>query len=165
MFWKMAHFFFAALAIILVGVHVGLHWNFIKSMFLKLLKLPRVIARPLGIVCLAGILLYGGYSATTTSFPRWLATPITAFNSQSGNMHQTEIDKEEGSSDAHEKPENFTKHGNELDKFGGKPIKSSLSIQRILSLLASFGAITALIAAMTVLIEKMSKKFRKRGND
>ncbi len=33
--WRIGHFFAAAAAIILIGIHIGLHWSFIKSMFAR----------------------------------------------------------------------------------------------------------------------------------
>ncbi len=85
-FWKLGHFFSSAVALILVGVHIGLHWSFIKKMFGKVIKLPRAIAKPVGIALLSVIVIYGGYNMATTSFRRWLTAPFTV--SSMGRMPQ-----------------------------------------------------------------------------
>jgi len=75
--WLVAHCFSSALALILSGVHIGLHWSFLRAMFSRLVRLPRLVAKPLGVICLAALLIYGGYSAATSGFASWLASPVT----------------------------------------------------------------------------------------
>ncbi len=64
--------------LVLLGVHIGLHWPFIRNFFARFLRLPRIVARPLGIICLAAILIYGGYSMAESNFAGWLSGPFTA---------------------------------------------------------------------------------------
>ena len=74
--WKTGHYFASALAVILCGIHLGLHWNYIKTIFAKVIRLPGTAARPLFIVLLVVVLAYGCYSAATSSFLGWLAAPF-----------------------------------------------------------------------------------------
>ncbi|MBY6269133.1 DUF4405 domain-containing protein [Parageobacillus thermoglucosidasius] len=37
--WRNIHHFFSAISIILVGIHLGLHWNFVSNMFKRMIKL------------------------------------------------------------------------------------------------------------------------------
>ena len=39
MFWKMLHFGASYLSIALIGMHIGLYWNFIMNMFKKIFKI------------------------------------------------------------------------------------------------------------------------------
>ncbi len=39
MFWKMLHFGVSYISIALIGIHIGLYWNFIMSMFKKIFKI------------------------------------------------------------------------------------------------------------------------------
>ena len=75
--WRNIHLFSAAVALILVGIHLGLHWNFVSGVFKKVVKLPARVAKPLGIVLLVVVLVFGLYSLKTSSFTTWLTAPFT----------------------------------------------------------------------------------------
>lgn len=68
------HFFFAALALVMTGIHFGLHWNYFWGWLGKRVRLPRVVAV---IMCVV-ILAFGGYRMVTSSFGRWIVAPFTA---------------------------------------------------------------------------------------
>lgn len=74
--WRNIHHFFSAVSIVLVGIHLGLHWNFVSGMLKKAVKLPSKVAKPLSICLLAVILIYGIYSLGTSSFTEWLTAPF-----------------------------------------------------------------------------------------
>ena len=78
--WKSIHYGCAALSLILVGVHLGLHFNYLKGIFSRWVRLPRIAAVALAAVIFA----YGVYGIATTSFTRWLAMPFTASAEGSG---------------------------------------------------------------------------------
>ncbi len=78
LFWRPLHYFFSALALVLVGIHIGLHWSFIRTTFAKVFRLPRAVARPLGVACLTAALAFGVYSVATSQFLHWLVEPFTA---------------------------------------------------------------------------------------
>lgn len=75
--WKTIHYFASALAIILMGVHVGLHFSYIHFTLKKAIPLPGKIARPIGILLLCIALGFGVYSLSTTSFLQWLSMPFS----------------------------------------------------------------------------------------
>jgi uncharacterized protein YjeT (DUF2065 family) len=168
MFWKMGHYFSAAILLVLVGVHIGLHWSFIKSMFGKMLKLPAAVVKSIGIICLAIVIIYGGYNTATTSFIRWLISPITAFTDSSSDMPQKgggiqqgigqKGQRPEGMRQKGEKPEGFVRPEGEAGREVELPGTSSLNFGGMINVIASYGSITAVFAALTVLIEKMLKK-------
>ena len=68
------HFFSAALALVMTGIHFGLHWNYFWGWMGKRIRLPRVVAVILCVVILA----FGGYRVVTSSFGRWVIAPFTA---------------------------------------------------------------------------------------
>jgi len=76
-FWRAAHFFAAAFALVLVGVHVGLHWSFIRTMFARIFRMPRIVARPLVATFLVAAVAFGAYSMVTSEFVGWLTHPFT----------------------------------------------------------------------------------------
>jgi hypothetical protein len=72
--WRVVHYFASAITLVLLGVHIGLNWAFIKNA----VNLPRAVALPLGVILLAAILGFGGYSFITSNFSGWIASPFTA---------------------------------------------------------------------------------------
>ncbi|MFC2008606.1 DUF4405 domain-containing protein [Chloroflexota bacterium] len=136
-FWRPAHFFASAVALVLVGIHVGLHWSFIRTMFAKMLRVPRAVSRPLGAACLIAVLAFGAYSMVTSDFAGWLAHPLTA---------------EEGL-------ESGGGQGLGQHRGGGG---GSVDSGGPLEVVATYGSIAVLIAAATALTESGLKKASKR---
>ena len=91
--WRAIHHFAGAMSIILVGVHVGLHWGFIKGMWKKVVHIPSKIAKPLSVCLLVALLGFGLYSMVTSSFVGWLSEPFTtSYNSAQQANAQQETD-------------------------------------------------------------------------
>ncbi|MEA5049600.1 MAG: DUF4405 domain-containing protein [Eubacteriales bacterium] len=68
------HSFAATLAVLLMGVHLGLHTDYI---FGKLLRRGSGKAAKVALaVVIAAMIAFGGYSLFTTSFLRYLAAPV-----------------------------------------------------------------------------------------
>lgn len=72
--WKAIHYGSAALSLVLVGVHLGLHLDFLKGGLSRWVRLPRVVAAVLTVAVMA----FGVYGLATTSFVRWISMPFTA---------------------------------------------------------------------------------------
>ena len=71
---KALHYFSAAISVILMGVHLGLHAEYIFGKIFR--KGANKIAKvALGIV-LSTLIAYGGYSLATTQFVSFLAAPL-----------------------------------------------------------------------------------------
>jgi hypothetical protein len=70
--WKSLHYGSAALSLLWVGVHLGLHYNYLKGVFSRRVRLPRVVAATLTVILVA----YGAYGLASTGFVRWLAMPF-----------------------------------------------------------------------------------------
>ena len=101
--WRGIHHFSAAAAVILTGVHIGLHWNFIISMRKKISRLSSKPSRFIGIILLAAMLFFGSYNIAAGPFLSWLAEPFAGENSRSGRPKQPE--EENGSASGHEETE------------------------------------------------------------
>ena len=142
---RRAHYFFSAVALVLVGIHIGLHWSFIRTSFAKVFRLPRAIARPLGIVCLAAVLVYGGYSMVTSSFAGWLTDPFVVLTSSDGALLETGGGEHAGG-------------GQGLGKGAGG---GSSTQGGALGVIATYGSIVSIPAALTWLIEKSLKRRRR----
>ena len=85
--WKIVHYFASAVAIVLMGIHLGLHWNMLRMKVLGTNAFKKRGARIAGIAAMCLVLVFGVYSMATTSFVRWFAMPFSAANAQfpSGN--------------------------------------------------------------------------------
>lgn len=85
--WKTIHYSASAVALLLTGLHLGLHKQFIFNTLKKIIPLPRKISRVIGIVFTLLITIFGCYSMVTTSFSRWLSMPFTSAQMQDGFEH------------------------------------------------------------------------------
>ena len=80
--FKALHTFASALAVLLMGVHLGLHADYI---FGKLLR-PGANRTAKVALCmvLTALIAFGGYSLTSTSFLRYLVAPFQTTNAMQG---------------------------------------------------------------------------------
>lgn len=170
MFWRPGHLFASAVAVILLGVHLGLHWSFISNMLSRplMLKLPKAAIRPLSIMCLSALLIYGGYNITASSFARWLTIPVSAMGAGEseirGGLPQDGHGADKGArpegikdnfGEAQESPGNF---GGKEEPGKGNPGNSRFSFGRCIGVICSYGSITAVFAIITVSLDKLLKQ-------
>ena len=101
--WKAIHYSCSALALILVGIHLGLHKQFITNMLTKVIPLPKKIGNIVGIAISLVIFSYGCYSISTTSFAMWLVMPFTQQANGFGSMEGGRMQK--GDFDSSQLPE------------------------------------------------------------
>ena len=73
---KTLHYFASAVAIILMGVHLGLHTDYILGKLIK--HGTRKVARVALAVVLVCVVAFGGYSVFTTQFVSFLSAPLQA---------------------------------------------------------------------------------------
>ena len=108
---KTLHYFASALAIILMGVHLGLHADYI---FGKLFRASaNKLAKLTAAVALACLVAFGGYSLFTTQFVRYLAAPVQAAAFSHGTFKPNGAPALDGSSG--ERPTDIS----ELPEFAG----------------------------------------------
>lgn len=69
------HFFLAAVLLVLVGIHLGLHFTFIKNSISSSKQMKTAVK---GFFISLGMIVsgFGCYSLFSTSFPRWLKAPF-----------------------------------------------------------------------------------------
>ena len=154
MIWKTRHYFFSSVALILLGIHVGLHWSFVKGMFTKIIKLPSLVAKPLGILCLITIFVYGGYSIATSSFSRWLATPFSTVSAPEGERPEMpEVSEAGGSAIPMEREDgDFETSDGDQESLPEMPA-TTFDFRQVLNVLATYGSISAVFAFLTRAIE------------
>ncbi|BBF42361.1 hypothetical protein lbkm_1043 [Lachnospiraceae bacterium KM106-2] len=77
MIFKTIHYFCSALALILIGIHVGLHSRYLIAIIGRPISLPAKAKQGIALVLAIGVLGFGGYSIATTSFVQWISMPFT----------------------------------------------------------------------------------------
>ena len=151
------HYFAAASALILTGIHLGLHWAYLRSVLLSKLPLPRRAAKVLGSVCLALVLVFGAYSLTRNHFSAWLSGPfqvsaVTAPSHQEPSSTHTENGEHIGGKHDGAGKGGGQGFGNGKNAQGGT--LQQPNIQNVLLTAATYVSITAVFAFLTVALEK-----------
>ena len=76
--WKMLHFFFAALSLILTGIHLGFHVKYLGINLKKLLPipLPGLLKKILIVILSVAIVVLGAMNYGGSELSRWLSMPF-----------------------------------------------------------------------------------------
>lgn len=157
--WKISHQAVAGFSLILLGIHMGLHWNFIKKMFSKVIHIPKLIIKPLSIICIIIVLFYGGYSMMNSSFSKWILAPIVNITGQGqANNFRQIIDNSsiswEDSSVSNGKGQGS---GNGKGLGLGRNQNRDISFSDIFQVIAAYLSIVVSIAIATYWLEKLLK--------
>lgn len=179
--FKTLHYFASALAIVLMGVHLGLHADYIFGKLLR--KGTNRIAKIALCAVLAVMIAFGGYSLFTTSFVRYLVAPLQTASTMHGmpvpsgdialdgsNAERptdlSELPEFSGESGA-QPPQNvedgdFQNDGRDFGggERGGEGNSSSAAI-----LIAQYVSIITLFGAVTYGILRLTGKRRQRVQD
>jgi len=152
--WRGIHHFCGAISIILVGIHLGLHWGFISGMFKKVIKLKDTVRKVIAMVLLVVVLSFGVYSISTSSFTNWLVEPFVtqiktdnAVDGKVGDMN--DYTGKEGNNGTETKHDDST-----------KMVETSPAI--VFGTIAKFISIMGVFAVLTYYIEKFFK-CKKKG--
>ena len=88
--WKILHFFFAALSLILSGIHLGFHVKYLGINLKKLLPipLPGLVKKILIVALSVVIVVLGASNFTDSGLNRWISMPFaaSAMGGPSGEM-------------------------------------------------------------------------------
>ncbi len=88
--WKVLHFFFAALSLVLSGVHLGFHVKYLGINLKKLLPvpLPALVKKILLVVLSVVIVVLGASNFIDSGLNRWISMPFaaSAMGGPSGEM-------------------------------------------------------------------------------
>ena len=89
--WKMIHYFAAGMSIILLGIHLGLHLGYLKSLATKHMKPLNKVLKGILVVGIIFIICFGTYNIATSSLSNWLMMPFAQSSNFSGNEHGRSI--------------------------------------------------------------------------
>ncbi len=168
--FKTLHYFASALAILLMGVHLGLHADFIFGKLLR--KGANRIAKIALCAVLAVMIAFGAYSLTTTSFLRYLAAPLQMTTVMQGAPVPSGDIALDGSNaerptDLSELPEFSGESGdfqNGRQNFGGEHDSEGGS-SNAAALFAQYVSIITLFGAVTYGVLRLTGRRRQRGQD
>lgn len=134
--WKMIHFFVSALTIVLLGIHIGLHADYIRNVVRKTVKLPQRISAFLMTAFIIATISFGSYSMATNSFSRWITMPfgVTA----NAEQRPGNIAKGQGAKEGRGQEQKGDKQDREIDF--GRIVWHSVSYG---SMILTFAFITA----------------------
>ncbi len=136
------HFFTAGLALILIGVHIGLHWKWIKGTVLG--KLKDKITMPVKIisgVILAAFMGYGVYGVFTSNLRRWLSRPFIKNVAQGARQMKPRGPKGAGGV--------------------GHPPVPAVTFSSVMKVFIMFFSILILVSAVTSLVEYLITRKKK----
>lgn len=74
--WQTLHYFCSALAIILLGVHLGMHFDMIGSVLKCRMHMGNRLFHGISICMICLFIVLGCYSLIATSFTRWITMPF-----------------------------------------------------------------------------------------
>ena len=79
MFWKMLHFGASYLSVALIGMHLGLYWNFIMNMFKKIFKIKKSnsVGKALVNASVIIVLIFGIYTTYKKEYFKQVANTLT----------------------------------------------------------------------------------------
>ena len=151
------HYFFAAAALILIGIHLGLHWKYLHHVLLSRLPLPQRAGKVFGCALLVLVLTFGAYSLTLSHFSAWLSGPfpvsaVTAPSHQEPSSTHTENGEHIGGKHDGAGKGGGQGFGNGKNAQGGT--LQQPNIQKVLLTAATYVSITAVFAFLTVALEK-----------
>lgn len=163
-FVKPWHYFSAAAALILIGIHLGLHWKYLRSVLLSKFPLPQRAAKILGSACLALVLVFGTYSLTVSHFSSWLSGPFQVSSAISPNQQEPSNAHSENGEHMAGKHDGAGKGGGQGLGMGKNAQGGTLqqpSIQNTLSTIATYVSITAVFTCLTAALEKPFSLLRR----
>lgn len=176
MIWKTVHYTSASVALVLIGVHVGLHIKMIASFLKKKIKFPILAGKVIGIICLTALLAFGVYSIQSTSIVRWISMPFTTSTmSQSEKMPNSEngagerqqgerpTDGEGQGAGEGQQGERPTDGEGQGRKAGEHAMQDELNLGNTILVVVQFTSIAAVFAAATFGLETLLNRKKRKG--
>lgn len=155
---KSIHSCAAAVGLLLFGIHLGLHRQFIGGMFSKLVKLPQKVSVIIGTVLTIIILVFGCYSLTSTQYVSWLKGPFVSSSEQHGSMGNKGNFQFKASGNA--SGQQPSQSGMGQMGHGGEG-QGGGSFVSVIKTIAQFFSIACIFAFITSLIDKLIHRKKK----
>jgi len=162
--FKSAHYFFSAFALLLIGIHTGLHWAFVKAMFGKVVKIPKLAVKPVMAVMLMVIMVSGTWGLMNSSFIAWIASPVVALpENESGWPEGTEGRGGGRGRDSESLVEEVDHTETEEGIRGYRGgLGASFDLTKTIEVVAEYGSIMILIASLTAGAEILIRQRKQK---
>jgi len=162
--FKTAHYFFSAFALLLIGIHTGLHWAFIRAMFGKVVKIPKLAVKPVMAVMLMLIMVSGTWGLMNSSFIAWIASPVVALPvHESGWPEGTEGRGGGRGRDSESLVEEVDHEETEEGIRGYRGgLGASFDLTKTMEVVAEYGSIMILIASITAGAEILIRQRKQK---
>ena len=161
--YKTIHIIASYVTLVLIGVHIGLHWAFIKQMSKRLCpKMNASLRKGIAIVLLIGIIFGGGYSFVQSGF-------VSKFTMGGGKEHaimskgEERFDNAKTANERGEGPSGDREGFDKLTKPQGFNGIDQISAGNVASVIGTYVSLMALIALITGIVDQWIIK-RKRRN-
>ena len=161
------HFFCAALALALSGIHLGLHAGLLRGALWSKLPLPGRVRTVTGALLLCIVLCFGTYSLVRTNYLSWLSQPIVSFSASVEDGHAPAF--EEGEHPEGELPGGGNRDGKGkgggkglgLGKNKGHEVPHTVSPANVLRTAASYISVLLWFAILTAALESGVRKSKR----
>ncbi len=162
--FKTAHYFFSALALLLVGIHTGLHWPFIKAMFKRIVSIPKFAIKPLASVALISTVVFGVFGLINSDFLPWIASPVIPLVESESGWPEGYEGKGGGKGQGRNTTGETIEHDETEEGIGGYRggLGASFNITKTVEVVAQFGSIMVLIAIITAGSETLILRKKKK---
>lgn len=162
--FKTAHYFFSAFALLLIGIHTGLHWAFIKAMFGKVVKIPKLAVKPVMAVMLMVIMVGGTWSLMNSSFIAWIASPVVALPVHESGWPEGTEGRGGGRGRDSESLVDEVDHEETEEGIRGYRggLGASFDLTKTIEVVAEYGSIMILIASLTAGAEILIRQRKQK---
>ena len=160
------HYFFAASALALSGIHLGLHGAYLRNHLWNKLPLPERAGKAVGAVLLCAVFCFGSYSLLTSSFLTNFSRPF--FSASAPTFHES---NQSGFESMGERPmgEGVGKgngkgmgNGQSMGMNRGEQGEQTVSNASALPTLITYSAILGWFAVVTAFLETLfQRQYRK----
>lgn len=165
------HLFFAGAGLILTGIHLGLHTEYIQAVLRKIPGI-RKIKRPVTTILMILLLLVGGYSFAGGSMTKWISAPFSQSSEMAGhelqngnankNFAQSSISQNKQNEAGLHKSATTGKQISNKENMHGQ---ESFHISNLLKLIVNIFSMLYVIMMITYWIEMMFRKMKKSKNE
>ena len=163
------HYFFAATALVLSGIHLGLHGTHLKNNLWSKLPLPEKAGKAAGILLLCIVFCFGSYSLVTSGLVSNFSRPFASVGASRdiGYASSAEMSSENREAEHARNGQGYGKGmgagkrqgmGKNRSEQGGQPVSSVDAF----STLITYASILGWFAIVTSLLENWLRK-RKKG--
>ena len=155
------HYFSAATALVLSGIHLGLHGTYLKNNLWNRLPLKATVRKTAGILLLCALFCFGSFQLVTSGFVSQFTRPFVsapAFHEGAGEMEQFEQHIGNGKGPG-------KGNGPGMGKGKNRPQQEGVhhaSVTAVISTVTTYGAILSWFSIVTAVLSGWTAKAKRK---